>query len=151
MTMLRVFIDPPADPYAITHLAAAASAPIALTVLDVPMLMRAQLLVMNEPGRAGFLAPHLSGYGDFSLYVAYLSAWGAADVYALLKQARADMLRAVWTVTDCPGTFLFRNRYCDRLTLGVVNGVALSELQSLRWAGAADNIGTLPHPLPVEA
>lgn len=150
MTMLRVFVDDRNDPQSMTRLAESASAPIALTVLDLAMLRRAGLLIADDRARARYLTPNLSSYGDFSLFLEDLpTALWEVDVYALLKQAKADKLRAVWTIADCSGALLFRNRYCDRLTMGYVNGATIEDLQSLRWAGVKDNIGTLNLPKPV--
>lgn len=146
MTMLRIFLDDREGADSLSRLAAYASAPVALTILDSFMLRRAGLLVTDEWQRARYLTPHLSGYGDFSLF---LAAIPSGDVYELLKQAKADGLRAVWTITDSPGSLLFRNRYCDRLTMGYVNAAPLEELQSLKWAGVKENIGTINLPEPV--
>lgn len=151
MTMLRVFVDGLSDPESIVKLAESASAPIAVTVLNVSMLRRAGLLIADDSVRARYLAPHLSGYGDFSLFLDDILAerW-ECDVYALLKQAKADELRAVWTIEDYPGPLLFRNRYCDRLTLGYVNAAPLEDLLNLKWAGVKENIGTIRVPQPSE-
>lgn len=151
MTMLRVFVDDRNDPELVAMLAGSASAPIALTILNVSMLNRASLLIAEDRSRAGYLTPHLSSYGDFSLFLADLTAalWDG-DVYALLKQAKADELRAVWTIAEHPGSLLFRNRYCDRLTLGYVNAAPLDDLLKLKWAGVKENIGTIRVPQPTE-
>lgn len=150
MTMLRVFMDDLNDPQTMVRVAERASAPIALTVLNIAMVQRAGVLIAGERERARYLAPYLSSWGDFSLFLPELpgSYWDL-DVYALLKQAKADDIRAVWTVTACPGALLFRNRYCDRLTLGYVNAAPLEDLRGLVWAGVSDNIGTIPLPKPV--
>jgi len=139
MTPLRVFMDS----LPLSAWLTAARGPLSVTVLSPAALKRAGLLMVEELERARYLAPMLSGYGDFSVYVTERTMRDGVDVHDWVKRARADSLRAVWTMADAPGSLVFRNRYCDRLTVGYVNTAPLDDLHRLVWAGVAENIGCL--------
>ncbi len=92
--------------------------------------------------RIPFLVPYFSDFGNLSFFI---PEWAVIrfDLYELLEQAKDDKFRAVYLLDGNEGVMLFRNKYCERLTPEYVMSAPIEELQSLAWAGKAENVGTL--------
>ena len=149
-----------------------ASGPVSIVPLYQPAL-RAKRLYWRERGPTEstefsltrFLVPSLCGYGDYAVFMD-CDMLCQGDVYELVKIARQDELRAVWVAkhdytpkterkfldqvqTQYPrknwsSVMVFRNKFCEKLTEGYVNTATGLELHQLVWAGADQNIGSLP-------
>ena len=149
-----------------------ASGPVSITPLVQGSLRQAGLYT-RERGKTEstefsltrFLVPSLCGYGDYAIFMD-CDMLCQGDVYELVKLAKADELRAVWCAKHdyTPSTMLkmqhqsqtmyprknwssvmvFRNKFCDRLTPAYVNTASGLDLHRMVWAGAEQNIGTLP-------
>jgi len=149
-----------------------ASGPVSITPLIQPQL-RAAGLYTRERGKTEstefsvtrFLVPYLSDFGGFSLFMD-CDMLCQGDVYELIRIAKQDELRALWCVQHdyTPKTttkflqqqqtmyprknwsslMLFRNKFCERLTLPYVNTASGLDLHRMVWAGPAQSIGSLP-------
>lgn len=182
MTPLRLFIGFDSRETAAYHVLCHsilrhASGPVSITPL-VQSQLREKGLYLRERSKTEstefsltrFLVPHLSGYGDFSIFMD-CDMLVTADIYDLLKLAKADekknTYRSVWCVQHdyTPKTKLkmdnqmqtiyprknwsslmvFRNKFCERLTPEYVNTASGLDLHRMAWAGDDPrNIGALP-------
>jgi hypothetical protein len=99
-------------------------------------------LIGSTNGKSPFMVPFYMDYGNLAVYVDE-NVTVDFDVYDLVNQAQQDKLRAVYLLDGKQDVMLFRNKYCTTLSPEYVMQERVEELQSLKWAGAKENIGTL--------
>ena len=139
MRLYSVFLEEQPDNAHLTlldELHRVASAPLQFTIV--------------KPAIGRYTVPALCGFGDLALFIDPACPF-RGDVVPFWKQATKVGLFAVYLLKEerqsaGPTFMLFRNKFCQRLTIHYAYENGAEALHPAIWAGGEDAIGTLERP-----